>query len=88
MREPDCFICAGVPISRRWAISVAPLLLCEACERVRSNNAPSILFSRIPKADPSGSALNDIVEGRVMTGVVADGLVNWTALIPLVVPTV
>jgi hypothetical protein len=32
---------------------------------MNGSNAPSIAFTRIPQADPSGSARNDIIEGRV-----------------------
>jgi hypothetical protein len=32
---------------------------------MNSSNAPSIAFTRIPQADSSGSARNDIIEGRV-----------------------
>ncbi len=65
MREPDCLNCGRVPVSRRRTIGVAAVLLCQACGRARGRNTPSIQFTRIPQADPEGSALNDIVEGRV-----------------------
>ena len=40
-------------------------MLCQACRPKASDAAPSIEFTRIPQADPDGSASNDIIEGRV-----------------------
>jgi len=56
---------ARASISRRRALGVVPVALCQACRGPRSGNAPSIVFSRIPQADPAGSSSNDIIEGRV-----------------------
>jgi hypothetical protein len=68
MRETDCVSCARLTLSRRRALGIVPLVLCEACRRKHSSNAPSIEFTRIPQADPAGSASNDIIEGRVTGG--------------------
>jgi len=59
---------AQVTLSRRRALSIVPAVLCQACRREHSTNAPSIEFTRIPQADPAGSARNDIIEGRVTGG--------------------
>ncbi|HYI92402.1 MAG TPA: hypothetical protein VEX68_02565 [Bryobacteraceae bacterium] len=40
-------------------------MLCQACRREHSSKGASITFTRIPQADPAGSARNDIIEGRV-----------------------
>ncbi len=55
-------------VSRRYALSIGPAVLCQACRREHSSNAPMIAFTRIPQADPAGSASNDIIEGRVTGG--------------------
>jgi hypothetical protein len=52
-------------ISRRRALGIVPVVLCEACHRKESSNAAVITFTRIPQADADGSARNDIIEGRV-----------------------
>lgn len=65
MRETDCVDCARLTLSRRRVLGIAPAVLCQACRREHSSNAPSIKFTRIPQADPAGSARNDIIEGRV-----------------------
>ena len=52
-------------MSRRRALGVVPVALCQACRGVNRGNAPSIIFTRIPQADPAGSSGNDIIEGRV-----------------------
>lgn len=52
-------------LDRRQVLSVFPAVFCEACRREDKSNAPSITFTRIPQADPAGSARNDIIEGRV-----------------------
>jgi hypothetical protein len=59
---------ARVTLSRRRALSIVPAVLCQACRREHTSNAPSIEFTRIPQADPAGSARNDIIEGRVTGG--------------------
>ncbi len=64
MKRPDRD-CAGVTISRREAISLAPLLVTTACRRVQSSSTPTITFTRVPQADPAGSGSHDIIEGRV-----------------------
>jgi hypothetical protein len=56
---------AGVTLSRREAVALAPLFLAESCRRAESSNRPSITFTRIPQADASGSASHDIIEGQV-----------------------
>jgi hypothetical protein len=56
---------AGTTISRRGAVGLAPLFLASACRPAQSGNAPSITFTRIPQADPTGSGSHDIIEGRV-----------------------
>ncbi|HEX5423323.1 MAG TPA: glycoside hydrolase family 16 protein [Candidatus Acidoferrales bacterium] len=53
-------------LSRRRVLAIAPVVLCQACQREHSSNAPSIEFTRIPQADPGGSASNDIIEGRAI----------------------
>lgn len=68
MRETNCVHCAGETFSRRSVLGIIPALLCEACRRESSSNAPSITFTRIPQADPAGSARNDIIEGLVQGG--------------------
>jgi hypothetical protein len=60
-----CVKCARVTFSRRRVLGIIPALLCQACRREHSSNAPSIAFTRIPQADPAGSVRNDIIEGRV-----------------------
>lgn len=64
MGERNDLNSARVTISRRRAIGIVPAVLCQACGRVHSNG-PSITFTRIPQADPGGSASNDIIEGQV-----------------------
>jgi hypothetical protein len=54
-----------VTLSRRRVLGIVPAVLCQACRREHSSNAPSIAFTRIPQADPAGSARNDIIEGTV-----------------------
>jgi hypothetical protein len=56
--------CPGVTITRRGALGIVPAVFCQSCRRM-NGNAPSIAFTRIPQADPSGSARNDIIEGSV-----------------------
>ena len=65
MRETDCVDCARLTPSRRRVLGIVSAVLCQACRREHSSNAPSIKFTRIPQADPAGSARNDIIEGRV-----------------------
>jgi hypothetical protein len=57
--------CTCLALSRRRVLGIVPAVLCQACRRERSGNAPSIAFTRVPQADPAGSARNDIIEGRV-----------------------
>ncbi|HYP07350.1 MAG TPA: glycoside hydrolase family 16 protein [Bryobacteraceae bacterium] len=57
--------CAVAGMSRRHAIGLACAVCCTACSRVHTNDAPTITFTRIPKADAGGSARHDIIEGRV-----------------------
>jgi hypothetical protein len=64
MRD-TCVNGARVTLSRRRVLAIVPAALCQACRRAQSSNAPSIEFTRIPQADPAGSARNDIIEGRV-----------------------
>ena len=52
-------------VSRREALGMASAAFCQACRRAHTNNGRSIVFTRIPQADPAGSARNDIIEGRV-----------------------
>jgi hypothetical protein len=52
-------------LSRRRVLGIVPAVLCPACRRQDSSKAPAITFTRIPQADPAGSARNDIIEGRV-----------------------
>ena len=56
---------APVTLSRRRVLGMVPAVLCQACQRQDGSNAPSIAFTRIPQADPAGSARNDIIEGHV-----------------------
>ena len=63
MAGEDCVKCAG--ITRRAALGIIPAVYCQSCRRMNSSNARSIAFTRIPQADSSGSAHNDIIEGRV-----------------------
>lgn len=46
-------------------LSILPVVLCQACRREHGDSTPSIEFTRIPQANPAGSATNDIIEGRV-----------------------
>jgi len=55
----------GNTLNRRRVLGILPTLLLQACRREGRGNAPSIEFTRIPQADPDGSARNDIIEGRV-----------------------
>lgn len=55
----------AVTITRREALGIVPAVFCESCRRMRGSNTTSIAFTRIPQADPAGSARNDIIEGRV-----------------------
>jgi hypothetical protein len=54
-----------VTVNRRQALGIVPALFSQACRRANPNTGPSITFTRIPQADPDGSALHDIIEGRV-----------------------
>ena len=65
MGNPDRVTGAHLTLNRRRVLGVLPSLLCQACRREQSGNRPSIAFTRIPQANPSGSALNDIIEGTV-----------------------
>jgi len=51
--------------TRRRALGVAAGVLCQSCRRDTTSYTPSITFTRVPQANPAGSALNDIIEGRV-----------------------
>jgi hypothetical protein len=55
----------GANISRRQALSLAPLVLSQACQHAPASNGPSIAFTRIPQADGERSSRNDIIEGKV-----------------------
>src|ERR1700754_2549982 len=68
MRDTVCANCAQLTLSRRRVLAIVPALLGQACRRAQSGKAPSIEFTRIPQADPDGSASNDIIEGRVTGG--------------------
>lgn len=66
MNIVDCAGCARLTLSRRRVLGIVPgAVLCQACRREWSGDAPSISFTRIPQADPAGSASNDIIEGLV-----------------------
>lgn len=65
MGKTDSVGSSWAAIGRRQALGIVPLVLCQACQRGRSRNARSIEFTRIPQTNPDGSALNDIIEGRV-----------------------
>jgi hypothetical protein len=65
MEEADPVNCADPTIRRRRALAVLPAVLSHACRVARRSNGPSIVFTRIPQADPTGSSSNDIIEGRV-----------------------
>jgi hypothetical protein len=66
-----------VTLSRRRVLGIVPAVLCQACRREQSSNAPSIAFTRIPQADPAGSARNDIIEGRVTGGLPGQKIVLY-----------
>ena len=55
-------------LDRRRALSILPAALVPACRKETHHDAPSIVFTRIPQADPAGVARNDIIEGRVIGG--------------------
>jgi hypothetical protein len=65
MRQVEGGNGAHATIGRRRALGIVPALLCQACRREQSNGGPVIAFTRVPQADPDGSARNDIIEGRV-----------------------
>ncbi len=65
MKEAAGVACARVPVSRRRVLGIVPAVLLQGCRGTRDSNGPSIVFARIPQADPAGSASNDIIEGRV-----------------------
>lgn len=71
---------AWAAIGRRHALGMVPLLLCQACRRARSSNAPSIVFTRVPQANPDGSTLNDIIEGRATGASPGDKIVLYAKL--------
>src|SRR4051812_17954092 len=52
-------------ITRRQLIVAATGLLAEGCRTTATTPQPNIRFTRIPKADASGSDKNDIIEGTV-----------------------
>jgi hypothetical protein len=68
MGEKDCVNWARLTLSRRQILGIVPAVLCQACRREHNSNAASIEFTRIPQADPAGSARNDIIEGRITGG--------------------
>jgi len=68
MAYTRCVSCAGRMLNRRRMLGLVPAVLCLACRREQSSNAPKITFTRIPQADPAGSARNDIIEGLVAGG--------------------
>jgi hypothetical protein len=68
MEGTDCVSRGRRALSRRRVLGIVPAVLCQACRREDGSNAPSIEFTRIPQADPDGSASNDIIEGRVTGG--------------------
>jgi len=53
---------ARVTFGRRWVLGIVPTVPCEAWRREHSSNAASIAFTRIPQANPAGSARNDIIK--------------------------
>jgi hypothetical protein len=59
---------ARLMLHRRSVLGIVPAVLCQACRREQANSGPSITFTRIPQADPTGTARNDIIEGRVNGG--------------------
>lgn len=73
----DRLNCERVTLSRRRVLSVAPLVLCQACQREHSSSGPSIAFTRVPQSDPAGSANNDIIEGRVTGGLPGQKIVLY-----------
>jgi hypothetical protein len=55
-----------IRISRRSAMAaIGSVVLANACHSRHDSDAPVILFSRIPQADPNGRSRNDIIEGSV-----------------------
>ncbi|MGJ5814569.1 glycoside hydrolase family 16 protein [Paludibaculum fermentans] len=58
-------------------MAIVPAVVCQACRRERSSDAPSIQFTRIPQADAAGSARNDIIEGRVTGGLPGQKIVLY-----------
>jgi len=52
-------------ITRRRVIVAATGVLAEGCRTAPTTPRPAIRFTRIPKADASGSDKNDIIEGTV-----------------------
>lgn len=59
---------AAPVLSRRETLAAIAGAMCGACQRGQSSAGPTITFTRIPMADPAGSAKNDIIEGRVNGG--------------------
>jgi hypothetical protein len=64
-------------ITRRQALGIVPVGMCQACRRAHSKNAPSIVFTRVPQADAAGSSSNDIIEGRVTGGSLGEKIVLY-----------
>ncbi|MBV8816932.1 MAG: hypothetical protein JO022_01175 [Acidobacteriaceae bacterium] len=65
MGQTDGDNCVCETIGRRRALVIIPAVVCQACRREQNNDGPEIAFTRVPQADPDGSARNDIIEGRV-----------------------
>ena len=77
IRETDCVDRARAALSRRRLLGIVPAALCQACRSKHGSNGPSIEFTRIPEADPAGSARNDIIEGRVTGGTPGEKIVLY-----------
>lgn len=81
MRKSGCVSCARSTLSRRRVLgNIVAALLCQACQRKHSSNAPSIEFTRIPQAVSDGSAGNDIIEGRVRGGLPGQKIVLYAKI--------
>lgn len=77
MPGTDCVNCTRLTWSRRRVMGMLPAALCQACRRQDKSNAPTIAFTRIPQADPAGSARHDIIEGRVTGAVPSQKIVLY-----------
>ncbi len=68
---------AHTRLNRRRALCMLPAALSTACRQEARRAAPSISFTRIPESDATGSARNDIIEGRIAGGAPGQKLILY-----------